>query len=143
MKRKPVCFVLGFYTEAAMAEESYREIHGTGVGRACLVKPDGTIVGASSACKRYAALRLETESLLAVETEAASVDAVAGRLRLQGGPAIFILREFAPVAPPNLVCEPLVGERLREFMPDLARQHGKPGRPVDRQQDRQQLLARL
>ena len=80
------------------------------VGRACLVKPDGTIVGASSASKRYAALRLETESLLAVETEAASVDAVAGRLRLQGGPAIFILREFAPVAPPNPVCEPLGGD---------------------------------
>src|SRR6266576_1252917 len=103
MKRNPACFVLGFYTEAAMAEDSYREIQGTGVGRACLLKPDGSILGAGSGCKQFADLRLEAESLLAVETAADSVEAVAGRLRQQGGPAVFILRELAPVASPPTV----------------------------------------
>jgi cyclic beta-1,2-glucan synthetase len=141
MHRKPICVVLGFYPETATAEESFREIRGVGVGRACLLKPDGTLVGPPALSLRYSALRLAAESLIAVETEPAKVEIVAGRLRQAGAPAVFVLRPLATgISPPILVSEPLGGERLRAFMVDLARQHGKPGEPTA---DRQRLLERL
>ncbi len=130
MKRNPVSLILGFYTEAAMAESGYREVRAAAVERVCLIQPDGTSVGKAHLCDRYSALRLEGESLVVTETEPANVEAVVQRLRQVGSPAVFIVREVPAItALPRTASEPLAGDQLKDFVVALARRHGKPGKP--------------
>jgi len=129
-----VCVVLGFYGEAATAENSYREIGGARVRRAFLLHPNGD-KSAHPNGDRYGALRLAAESLMAVEIDPAAAEEVAGKLQQQGASAVFVLREFqAPSSARLDGPEPLAGERLRDFMADLDRRHGKPGRPLDKRE---------
>ncbi|HXA51240.1 MAG TPA: glucoamylase family protein, partial [Candidatus Acidoferrum sp.] len=133
MKPSPIC-VLAFYSESSQAENSYREIRSAGLGRASLLMPDGTREGPRRTCERYGVLRLESESLIVVDTETANVEGVIAWLRQTGTPAIFMVRAFPVTFPgPLQGAEPLSGERLRAFVADLARQHGAPGKPADGQ----------
>jgi cyclic beta-1,2-glucan synthetase len=133
MKPSPIC-VLAFYSESSNAENGFKEIRSAGLGRASLLLADGTREGPRRTCERYGVLRLEAENLIVVETGTANVEGVLARLRQTGAPAIFMVRAFPPTFPgPLRTAEPLSGERLRAFVAELAREHGKPGKPVDGQ----------
>ena len=93
MRKQPACVVLGFYTEATAAEQTYREINASGVRRVSLLRPDGSLVGAHSNSRRYAALRLAGEALITIEADPASLDALASMLRSKDEPAVFFLRD--------------------------------------------------
>src|SRR3954454_18386154 len=110
MKPSPIC-VLAFYSESSQAENSYREIRSAGLGRASLLMPDGSREGPRRSCERYGVLRLESESLIVVETETANVEGVIARRRQTGAPAIFMVRAFPATFPgPLETAEPLTGE---------------------------------
>ena len=139
MKSDPIC-VLAFYSEPSIAESSYKEIRSAGFRHSSLLTANGATQGPARLCQRFGALRLESESLLAVEAEAAHVENVLTKLRQAGAPALFMVRRPPDAVPEPLPStEPLSGDRLRAFLVELARQHGKPGKPVESQQ----LLARL
>jgi hypothetical protein len=80
------------------------------------------------------------EALITVETDSASLDALASMLKSKDEPAIFFQRD-GPITDSSTddACEAVFARRLVGFMGDLARQHGRPGPPVDRHQ----LVARL
>jgi hypothetical protein len=140
MRKHPACVVLGYYTQAAAAERTYREINALGIRRVSLFRPDGSLVGAHSNSRRYAALRLPGEALITVETDSASLDALASMLKSKDEPAIFFQRD-GPItdSPTDDACELFSRDGWSGFMGDLARQHDRPGPPVDRHQ----LVARL
>jgi cyclic beta-1,2-glucan synthetase len=137
MKSSPLCVVLGFYTDAAVAAERFRDVRSAGA--ACLLPAEGPPLGRKSQCDRWSVLRLAAESLVVVETDAAKVESIAGKLRQGGEPAVFVVRDGGAVAPRPPLAEPLGGGGLQRFVSELARDHGKPGRPGESQQ----LLPRL
>ncbi len=81
--------VLAFYSsEEGHADRAVRSLRGK--GKVCLVPADPAEL--TDISRRYCGLRLESESLVVVETDSSRVDAVIKTLRLEGSPAIFVVR---------------------------------------------------
>jgi cyclic beta-1,2-glucan synthetase len=99
MKAQPLRIVLAFYSsEENHAERAFRLLKGQ--GKVCLAGADATRL--EEPCARYSGLRLESETLLVVETLAAKTESVVATLRVEGSPAIFVVRPgFAPMEPPQ------------------------------------------
>jgi cyclic beta-1,2-glucan synthetase len=121
MNAKPVRIVLAFYSsEEGHAERAFQALKGR--EKVCLTGPGQPSL--PPLCNRYKGLRLDGESLVVVETVASRVEAVVKTLRLEGSPAIFVVR-------------PDVGTDTTEedgaLQPDS---HSAP-------QNRQSILARL
>jgi len=96
MKAQTVRLVLGFYaTDEGGAEKAYRDIRSAKLGRVSLFLANNVTTTAFRAAQRYAALRLDGESLVVVAAEAANVRVIVNTLRSSGSPAIFVLREIA------------------------------------------------
>ena len=88
-----------------------------GQGRVCLAGSDASNL--DEICSRYYGLRLEGESLVVVETAASKIEAIVAALRLEGSPAIFVVRPgFTPVEPPSQP-EPGIGQTRRTILARL------------------------
>src|SRR5580693_1669359 len=97
MKAQPLRVVLAFYSsEENHAERAFRALRGQ--GKVCLAGADSSKL--DEICARYYGLRLEGESLVVVETATLKIEAIVATLRLEGSPAIFVVRPgFAAVEP--------------------------------------------
>ncbi len=133
MKVQPLRVVLAFYSsEENHAERAFRSLRDQ--GKVCLAGADVTQL--DDICARYYGLRLEGETLLVIETAAAKIEAVVAALRIEGSPAIFVVRPgFAPVD----VAQADVAQ------PEVSTAEVAPVEPPHRQtgQTRRTILARL
>ncbi len=113
--------VLAFYSaDDGQAERSIKTLPGD-AGRVRIVQSGSAKIRGPLA--RYAALRLEGETLVAVETETGKVGSVVNTLRLAGTPVIFAIRPDCEVRglaeiewqePPSLNRHAILA-RLREY----------------------------
>ncbi|HTW67790.1 MAG TPA: glucoamylase family protein [Bryobacteraceae bacterium] len=122
MKQKPLRLVLAFYSgDEEEPNTAYRSVREAGSGRVFLFSAGAPSKTGRPAIDRYAALRLEGETLVAVEAPAEKLENIVRRLQDVGSPAVFALREdsanlSAPGEQPDV--EPSTGGSPR----DLARQ---------------------
>ena len=87
---RPLRIVLAFYPSGdEPAERAFKSLQR--LAKVCVVRADATKDIADS-CRRYANLRLEGESLLVAEAEPDKVEDVVTAIRLNGSPAIFVVR---------------------------------------------------
>jgi cyclic beta-1,2-glucan synthetase len=94
VKDRTVRVVFAFYSaEEAHAESAVDALKSS--ENVCLAGPGPAKL--RQLCARYRGLRLEGETMVVVETRARRIEAVVRKLRLQGSPAIFVVRpDFGP-----------------------------------------------
>ncbi len=89
MLTRPLRIVLAFYSSGdESAERAYKSLQR--LAKVCMVRADAKDIADN--CRRYAALRLEGESLLVAEVDPGKVEEVVTAIRLAGSPAIFAVR---------------------------------------------------
>ena len=93
MKIKPARSILGFYSAEGDPEAAFQAVRAASRGRAFLFTSNQPVKPGGRAIERYAALRLEGEFLIAVETGPSDVENVVKRFQTTGSPAVFVLRE--------------------------------------------------
>src|ERR1700690_3397473 len=93
MSRKPLRFVLGFYSaEEGDPEAAFKALRESNRAKVFLFRPDAPSAWESPSIQRYSALLLEGETLLAAEAAPSEVEAVVKRFQGAGSPAVFVLR---------------------------------------------------
>jgi hypothetical protein len=93
MSRKPLRFVLGFYSaEEGNPETAYKALREASRGKVHLFRPEMASAWQGRSIERYSALLLDGESLVADEVSPSEVEAVVKRLQGTGSPAVFVLR---------------------------------------------------
>jgi cyclic beta-1,2-glucan synthetase len=116
MKAQSLRVVLAFYSaEEGHAERASRSMRS--YGKVCLAGPDSSKL--TNSCRRYGSLRLGGESLVVVETGSVGIGDVVKALRLEGSPAIFVVRPGFGAVGPGPESEPVIGQTRRAILARL------------------------
>ncbi len=106
---------------------AYKALHSARLGKVRLFRADEASRSAKSKTpERYAALRLEGESLLVVQAPPASVPAIVPILQSAGSPAVFVLPEnFSERPLPGVTIGPNGSESLEDFARNCGERRAK------------------
>jgi cyclic beta-1,2-glucan synthetase len=90
VKNSATKIVLAFYSneEQEQASRAYRTLRASGIGARILEHDSGSL---QESCRLYEQLRIDGESIVAVEAEPSKIGHVVKMLRLTGSPSIFVI----------------------------------------------------
>ncbi len=91
MKNSTTKLVLAFYSneEQEQAKRAYQSLRKSGIPARLLDHDSGSL---PESCRLYAQLKIDDESVVAVEAEPATIGHVVKMFRLAGSPSIFVIR---------------------------------------------------